>query len=51
MGIIHTAKKNIVGELIKKKTKLKQEEVARLEGKLRQLDTKQTVEVSKILRA
>lgn len=45
MGIIHTAKKNIVGELIKKKTQLKIEEVARHEGKIRELNTKEITEV------
>lgn len=46
MGIIHTAKKNIVGELIKKKTQLKKEEIARMEGKIRELNTKELMEVS-----
>lgn len=46
MGIIHTAKKNIVAELTKKKSNLKKEEIARMEGKIRELNTKELVEVS-----
>lgn len=45
MGIIHTAKKNLVPELVKKKTQLKKEEVARLEGKTRELTVKEEIEV------
>lgn len=50
MGIIHTAKKNLVSELVKKKHKLKKEGIARLEGKCRELNTKEAVEVSYILK-
>lgn len=46
MGIIHTAKKNIVPELVRKKTKLKKEEIARLEGKMRELTQKEEIEVN-----
>lgn len=46
MGIIHTAKKNIVSELKKKKTHLLKESIARIEGKFRELTTKETEEVS-----
>lgn len=48
MGIIHTAKKNLVSELVKKKNKLKKETISRLEGKPRELTTKETVEVSTV---
>lgn len=46
MGIIHTARKNIVGELVKKKSQLKRELVATLEGKVRELNMKEVTEVS-----
>lgn len=49
MGIIHTAKKNIVGELIKKKTQLKKEDIARMEGKIRELNSKELTEVCSFL--
>ncbi|XP_074038892.1 nuclear factor NF-kappa-B family member relish isoform X2 [Leptinotarsa decemlineata] len=45
MGIIHTAKKNIVSELTRKKVQLKQESIARIEGKMRELTTKELVEI------
>ncbi|KAJ8958306.1 hypothetical protein NQ318_017452 [Aromia moschata] len=45
MGIIHTAKKNVVSELVKKKTQLREEYVARVEGKRRELTIKEQVEV------
>lgn len=46
MGIIHTARKNIVGELIRKKTQLKTEQIAREEMRSRQLNTSELMEVS-----
>jgi hypothetical protein len=49
MGIIHTAKKNLIPELVKKKTHLKKEEIARLEGKRRELTQKEEVEVGFLL--
>ncbi|KAG5891588.1 hypothetical protein JTB14_022253 [Gonioctena quinquepunctata] len=45
MGIIHTAKKNIVQELMRKKIQLKKEFIARSEGKSRELTTKEVVEI------
>ncbi|XP_063906696.1 nuclear factor NF-kappa-B p105 subunit isoform X2 [Zophobas morio] len=45
MGIIHTAKKNLVPELIRKKGQLKKEEIARLEGKVRDLTQKEEIEI------
>ncbi|CAH1173836.1 unnamed protein product [Phaedon cochleariae] len=45
MGIIHTAKKNIVSELTRKKSQLKKEFIARTEGKIRELTTKELVEI------
>ncbi|CAH1114209.1 unnamed protein product [Psylliodes chrysocephalus] len=45
MGIIHTAKKNIVSELTRKKLQLRREFVARKEGELRELSTKEQVEI------
>lgn len=48
MGIIHTAKKHIVGELKRKKTLLKLEEVARQDKIKRNLSIKEEVEVSDI---
>ncbi|KAI4459558.1 nuclear factor nf-kappa-b protein [Holotrichia oblita] len=45
MGIIHTAKKHIVGELKRKKTLLKLEEVARLDKIKRNLSIKEEVEI------
>lgn len=45
MGIIHTAKKHIVGELKRKKTLLKMEENARIEKIKRPLTVKEEVEV------
>lgn len=46
MGIIHTAKKHIVKELLNKKKKLKIEENARREGMKRSLTQKEETEVS-----
>ncbi|XP_044262908.1 nuclear factor NF-kappa-B p110 subunit isoform X2 [Tribolium madens] len=51
MGIIHTAKKNLVPELVKKKTQLKKEEVARLEGKVRELTQKEEIEIKGLAEA
>ncbi|EEZ97717.1 relish [Tribolium castaneum] len=51
MGIIHTAKKNLVPELVKKKTQLKKEEVARLEGKMRELTQKEEIEIKGLAEA
>ncbi|KAK9739227.1 Ankyrin repeats (3 copies) [Popillia japonica] len=45
MGIIHTAKKHIVGELKRKKTLLKLEEVARQDKIKRNLSIKEEVEI------
>lgn len=45
MGIIHTAKKNIVSELVKKKTELKKEQVARVENKIRELTKREEMEI------
>lgn len=45
MGIIHTAKKYIVPELNKKYVNLKQEEIARVEGKYRSLTKKEEIDV------
>ncbi|CAG9768669.1 unnamed protein product [Ceutorhynchus assimilis] len=45
MGIIHTARKNIVGELVRKKEQLKKELNARLEGILRDLTPKESAEI------
>ncbi|XP_056647921.1 nuclear factor NF-kappa-B p105 subunit-like isoform X1 [Diorhabda sublineata] len=45
MGIIHTAKKNIVTELLRKKVQLKKEFIARTEGKMRELTTKELAEI------
>ncbi|GJQ72717.1 Rel [Trypoxylus dichotomus] len=45
MGIIHTAKKHIVGELKRKKALLKHEEIARLEKSKRPLTTKEDVDI------
>lgn len=45
MGIIHTAKKYIVPELMRKNTKLKEEEIARTEHKCRQLSKKEELEI------
>ncbi|CAG9859358.1 unnamed protein product [Phyllotreta striolata] len=45
MGIIHTAKKNLVSELTRKKIQLKKEQVARTECKMRELSTKELVEI------
>ncbi|KAF5285153.1 hypothetical protein FQR65_LT13350 [Abscondita terminalis] len=45
MGIIHTAKKFIVPELVRKNTILKQEEIARQEHKFRWLTKKEELEV------
>ena len=50
MGIIHTAKKNLVPELIRKKGQLKKEEIARLEGKVRDLTQKEEIEVCVFLK-
>lgn len=46
MGIIHTAKKHIVKELLNKKKKLKIEDNARREGIKRPLTQKEETEVS-----
>lgn len=46
MGIIHTAKKNIVSELIRKKKQLKMEYIARMEQRPRELTTAEKLEVS-----
>jgi nuclear factor NF-kappa-B p105 subunit len=51
MGIIHTAKKNLIPELVKKKTHLKKEEIARLEGKRRELTQKEEVEIKGLAEA
>lgn len=45
MGIIHTARKYIVTELIRKMTILKQEEIARIEHQFRSLTKKEELEV------
>lgn len=45
MGIIHTAKKFLVSELMKKKTQLKREELKRLDGQSRKLTKKEEFEV------
>ncbi|KAL1505521.1 hypothetical protein ABEB36_005069 [Hypothenemus hampei] len=45
MGIIHTARKNIISELVKKKAQLKRECVATLEGKARKLTEKELLEI------
>ncbi|CAH0554865.1 unnamed protein product [Brassicogethes aeneus] len=45
MGIIHTAKKNIVSELMKKKTNLKKEAIARNEGVKRDLNKKEVHDI------
>lgn len=50
MGIIHTAKKNIVSELIRKKKQLKMEYIARMEQKPRELTTAEKLEVSSFFR-
>lgn len=49
MGIIHTAKKFLVGELVKKKTQLKTEEIKRFEGKERRLNKREEYEVIVVL--
>lgn len=46
MGIIHTAKKFLVSELIRKKTQLKKEEIKRHEGHIRKLTKKEEFEVN-----
>ncbi|KAB0802639.1 hypothetical protein PPYR_04825 [Photinus pyralis] len=48
MGIIHTARKYIVPELIRKMTILKQEEIARSEHKFRPLTKKEELEMKTI---
>ncbi|XP_066251722.1 nuclear factor NF-kappa-B p110 subunit isoform X1 [Euwallacea similis] len=45
MGIIHTARKNIVGELVRKKSQLKRELIATLEGNMRDLTIKEITEI------
>lgn len=45
MGIIHTAKKFLVPELIKKKTQLKKEETKRLHGREGKLIRRDELEV------
>lgn len=52
MGIIHTAKKFLVPELIKKKTQLKKEEIHKLEGVIRKLTKREEcmVRVSYLLK-
>lgn len=47
MGIIHTARKNIVSELVRKKSLLKRELIATIEGKMRDLTQKEQTEVCK----
>lgn len=44
MGIIHTAKKYLVPELVKKKTRLKKEQL-RLKGEERKLNKREEIEV------
>nr|CAH7720625.1 unnamed protein product [Callosobruchus chinensis] len=48
MGIIHTAKKNIVGELVKKKSKLWKETIAYNEGKERPLNSEEEKEIERL---
>ncbi|XP_076250136.1 nuclear factor NF-kappa-B family member relish isoform X2 [Rhynchophorus ferrugineus] len=48
MGIIHTARKNIVGELIRKKTQLKTEQIAREEMRSRQLTMAESMEIKRL---
>nr|WMZ41593.1 relish-2 protein [Altica viridicyanea] len=45
MGIIHTAKKNIVAELLRKKTQLQKEHIALTENRIRELTTKEQIEI------
>ncbi|XP_050293239.1 nuclear factor NF-kappa-B p105 subunit isoform X2 [Anthonomus grandis grandis] len=45
MGIIHTARKNIVSELVKKKSLLKKEHIATIEGQIRELTAKELMEI------
>ncbi|KAF5293198.1 hypothetical protein FQA39_LY13666 [Lamprigera yunnana] len=45
MGIIHTAKKFIIPELIRKNTRLKKEEIARADGELRPLTKKEDIDI------
>nr|CAI5818490.1 unnamed protein product [Callosobruchus analis] len=51
MGIIHTAKKNIVGELVRKKSKLWKESLAYNEGKERPLSSKEQSEIKRLAEA
>lgn len=46
MGIIHTARKNIVNELVRKKSLLQREIIAAREGRERELTLKELTEVS-----
>lgn len=46
MGIIHTAKKNIISELVRRKKMLKEEEIMREEKVLRKLTKKEELDVS-----
>lgn len=45
MGIIHTAKKNVLTELVRKKTQLKLEDIIRVEHYERGLTKKEELEV------
>ncbi|XP_060525555.1 nuclear factor NF-kappa-B p110 subunit isoform X2 [Cylas formicarius] len=45
MGIIHTARKNIISELFRKNSLLKRELIARMEGKCRELTNKEILEI------
>ncbi|XP_072391464.1 nuclear factor NF-kappa-B p110 subunit isoform X1 [Diabrotica undecimpunctata] len=45
MGIIHTAKRNLVSELLRKKIQLKKEYIARTESRVRELTQKEIVEI------
>ncbi|VEN47308.1 unnamed protein product, partial [Callosobruchus maculatus] len=51
MGIIHTAKKNIVGELVRKKSKIWKETIAYNEGKQRDLSSKEEEEIKRLAEA
>ncbi|XP_018565825.1 nuclear factor NF-kappa-B p110 subunit isoform X2 [Anoplophora glabripennis] len=51
MGIIHTAKKNIVSELMRKKKQLKMEYIARMEQRPRELTTAEKLEIKGLAEA